>query len=62
MVWSQLSDSLSIPSWTSTAGSYRSSAGKAQTTRHGINPANLNSLPEVPVATQTDLDQAAAAG
>lgn len=32
-----------------------------QTTRHGINPANLNALPEVPVATQSDLDQAAAA-
>lgn len=33
-----------------------------QSTRHGINPADLNTLPEVPVATQTDLDQAAAAG
>lgn len=33
-----------------------------QATRHGINPANLKTLPEVPVATQSDLDQAAAAG
>lgn len=28
------------------------------TTRHGLNPANLKKLPEVPVATEKDLDQA----
>lgn len=28
------------------------------TTRHGINPATLNDLPEVPVSTQADLDSA----
>lgn len=31
------------------------------TTRHGLNPANLKKLPEVPVATEKDLDQAAEA-
>ncbi|OJJ83798.1 aldehyde dehydrogenase family protein [Aspergillus glaucus CBS 516.65] len=31
------------------------------TTRHGLNPANLKKLPEAPVATEKDLDQAAEA-
>lgn len=33
-----------------------------QTSRHGINPANLQALPDVPVATQEDLDRAVEAG
>lgn len=31
-------------------------------TRNGVNPANLQDLPPVPVATQVDLDRAVAAG
>lgn len=31
-------------------------------TRHGINPATKKALPEVPIATQQDVDNAVAAG
>lgn len=31
-------------------------------TRHGVNPANKQALPPVPVATQRELDNAVAAG
>lgn len=31
-------------------------------TRHGVNPANKQALPPVPVATQQELDNAVAAG
>lgn len=35
--------------------------GPAKETRHGINPANLKPMGEVPVATQDDLDLAVTA-
>jgi acyl-CoA reductase-like NAD-dependent aldehyde dehydrogenase len=37
-------------------------ASPTETTRNGINPANLQALPKVPVATPEDLDRAVAAG
>lgn len=36
-------------------------SASTKTTRHGINPATLAPLPEVPVATQSDLDSAVTA-
>lgn len=37
-------------------------SSRTEFTRHGLNPATLEALPEVPVATPEDLDKATAAG
>ncbi|GMK56819.1 hypothetical protein CspeluHIS016_0306590 [Cutaneotrichosporon spelunceum] len=48
--------------WTSYNNTINGRAAKTATTRHGINPATEEPLPEVPVATQDDVDAAVAAG